>query len=65
MSPRRASFVNPDLSVVLHRRPVGEWICMVARTELNGAGSGVAYSKLFDSEGHCADGSQTLFVAKL
>lgn len=63
--PFEASFANPDLSVVLHRPPVGEWICMAARTDLNAYGSGVASSKLFDAAGHCADGSQTLFVNKL
>ena len=65
VSPLDYSFVNPDFSVVIHRPPRGEWIAMEARTELNDEGSGAAYSKLFDEEGHCGDGSQTLFVNKL
>lgn len=58
-----ASFVNPDLCVVMHRAPRGEWVGVQARTENNDVGSGVAYTELFDSEGPCGRGSQVLFVA--
>jgi hypothetical protein len=56
-------FVNPDLTVVLHRYPAGEWVAMEARTTLGGAGIGVAESTLHDERGPIGHGLQSLFVA--
>jgi hypothetical protein len=56
-------FVNPDLTVVLHRYPAGEWVAMDARTTLGGAGIGVAESTLHDERGPIGHGLQSLFIA--
>lgn len=61
---RRWLFVNPDLTVYLHRPPVGEWVCLQARTTVEPAGLGLAESVIFDPTGPVARGLQSLFVAK-
>lgn len=55
-------FINPDLTVHLAAEPVGEWICLDARTRLDAAGFGLAASRLFDSERLVARGAQTLYI---
>jgi len=55
-------FVNPDLTVLLHRLPVGEWICLDAVTHLGPDGVGLAESVLFDAEGPLGRSAQTLLV---
>ena len=47
----RYSFVNPDLTINLLRRPVGEWICLDAQTYLGPSGCGLAESMLYDLHG--------------
>jgi acyl-coenzyme A thioesterase PaaI-like protein len=58
----RWRFVNPDLSVHLARDPVGEWICLRARTDLGDSGGAVAESALFDTAGRVGRSAQTLLV---
>ncbi|MEA2646523.1 MAG: hypothetical protein QOE92_1606 [Chloroflexota bacterium] len=58
----RYLFINPDLTVYLHRPPVGEWICLDAGTALSGLGVGVAQSALWDSEGALGRSLQGLLV---
>ncbi len=60
---RRWLFINPDLTVYLHRPPVGEWVCLQARSTLEPAGLGLAESIVFDRTGPVARGLQSLFVA--
>ena len=55
-------FVNSDLTINLIRRPVGEWICLNARTLLSGQGGGLAESELFDEAGLIGRATQSLFV---
>jgi hypothetical protein len=55
-------FINPDLSVYLHRYPVGEWICLVASTSLSGEGVGIAQSELWDEQGPLGHATQGLIV---
>jgi hypothetical protein len=55
-------FVNSDLSINLLRRPVGEWICLDARTHLSGHGGGLAESALYDELGLIGRATQSLFV---
>lgn len=57
------TFINPDLTVVLHRRPRGEWICVDARTTIHGDGVGLARATLFDEEGEIGLAAQTLLIA--
>lgn len=58
----RYSFVNCDLTVNLLRRPLGEWICLQARTALAGNGCGLAESALFDEAGLIGRATQSLAV---
>ncbi len=55
-------FINTELTVHLHREPVGEWICLDARTRIGPAGVGIATSTLFDSVGRVGVASQALVV---
>ena len=55
-------FVNPDLSVFLHRLPVGEWVCLDAVTRLGPEGVALAESMLFDEEGAIGRAVQMLLV---
>lgn len=56
------SFVNSDLTISLLRRPVGEWICLDARTSLGAAGGGLAESALYDTLGFIGRATQSLAV---
>lgn len=57
-----ALFLNPDLSVNLHRLPVGEWVCIDAVTRLGAEGVGLAESLLFDEQGPIGRATQSLLV---
>lgn len=59
----RYVFVNGDLTVHLHRHPVGEWTCVEARTSVDAAGIGLADARLHDEKGPIGRGAQSLFVA--
>ncbi|MCO5123237.1 MAG: thioesterase family protein [Rhizobacter sp.] len=59
---KRYSFVNCDLTINLLRRPVGEWICLDARTQLGGNGCGLAESTLYDEAGLIGRATQSLAV---
>ena len=48
---RRYSFVNPDVSVHLHRLPVGEWIGLDAVTHPQPSGIGLCDIRLLDQDG--------------
>ncbi|MET0339984.1 MAG: thioesterase family protein [Polyangiales bacterium] len=56
------TFINPDLTVYLHRHPVGEWICLDARSEVSPRGVGLAESRLWDVEGPIGRSLQSLLI---
>ncbi len=58
----RFSFVNLDLTINLLRRPVGEWICIDARTLLGPNGCGLAESMLYDTHGLVGRATQSLSI---
>jgi hypothetical protein len=58
------AFVNADLTINLLRRPVGEWICLDARTSLSTHGGGLAESALYDTQGLIGRATQTLSVTQ-
>lgn len=60
----RYTFVNCDLTVHLLRRPVGEWICLQARSSFGGNGCGLAESALYDAQGFIGRAAQTLAVRR-
>lgn len=55
-------FMNPDLTVHLHRLPAGEWVCLDAQTTIEPNGIGLATSTLSDAKGVIGRGLQSLFV---
>ncbi|MGD0378551.1 MAG: thioesterase family protein [Acidimicrobiales bacterium] len=57
-------FVNPDLTVYLHRPAVGEWICLDATTRIGIPGVGVAQSALWDVHGPIGRSVQSLLVER-
>ena len=57
-------FINPDLTVYLHRDPVGEWVCLDARTRFGPPGTGMAESALWDGRGRIGRAIQSLYVER-
>lgn len=55
-------FINPDVTVSLHRLPEGEWVCVDARTWLEPHGTGLAEGALYDRRGRIGRSVQTLLV---
>jgi hypothetical protein len=55
-------FVNPDLTVTLHRLPATEWVCLDAVTFPERHGTGVAESVLYDERGRIGHAAQTLLL---
>lgn len=55
-------FINVDLTVQLHRLPVGEWVCLDAITVPEPTGLGVSDSSLHDERGPIGRALQTLVV---
>lgn len=55
-------FLNPDLSVHLHRLPAGEWVGLDAVTRLGADGVATAESLLFDLDGPIGRATQSLLV---
>jgi hypothetical protein len=62
VDPRRTSYLNPDLTVYVHRLPIDEWVMVDARTWLEGHGSGVAEGALYDRRGRIGRSLQSLIV---
>jgi hypothetical protein len=56
-------FINPELTVHLLRYPVGEWVCLDARTSIDQDGIGLSESALYDQDGAIGRAAQSLFVA--
>lgn len=55
-------FINCDLNVALLRDPVGPWIGLESRTELDRNGSGLTTTRLHDERGNFGTASQILYV---
>jgi Thioesterase-like superfamily len=55
-------FINTELTVHLFREPVGEWVCLDARTRIGPGGAGLATSALFDASGRLGIANQALLV---
>jgi hypothetical protein len=58
----RFLFINVDLTVHLHRPPVGEWVCLDAITIPERSGIGIADTALYDERGPIGRAVQTLLV---
>jgi hypothetical protein len=58
----RFLYLNPDLTVHVHRLPVGEWVALDARSVAQPSGLGLSTSTLSDEEGRIGTAVQSLFV---
>lgn len=56
-------FINPELTVHVHREAVGTWICLDASTTISPGGAGLATSVLSDLDGPVGVSAQALLVA--
>jgi len=61
---RRFIFVNPELTVHLHRPAEGEWVCLQAETIVARRGVGLAVSTLHDLRGPIGYGLQSLLLGQ-
>nr|WP_211177467.1 thioesterase family protein [Pseudonocardia acidicola] len=57
-------FVNTELTLHLHRPPVGEWIGLDAATVVGPSGLGTVSALLFDEHGHTGQAAQNLTVRR-
>jgi hypothetical protein len=55
-------FMNPDLTVNLHRHPGGQWLGLRARSWYDPSGRGVVGGELFDDAGPIGRSMQTVFL---
>jgi hypothetical protein len=55
-------FINPDLTIHLHRLPEGEWVCLDAVTWMEDRGLALAESRLFDERGPIGRSLQSLLI---
>jgi hypothetical protein len=62
VDPERATFVNGDLTIALHRAPVGEWMCLDAAAMGEAHGVGLARARLWDTTGLVGRSLQTLLL---
>lgn len=60
--PGSTSFINPDLTVALHRDPVGDWIGLRASSQWQPHGVGLAVAHLFDDSGPVGVAMQMLLL---
>jgi hypothetical protein len=62
VDPVEVTFVNGDLTIALHRNPVGEWTCLDASTTGERHGIGLARARLWDTSGLVGRSLQTLLL---
>lgn len=58
-------FINPDLTVYLHRYPTTNWVALAAETWAQSHGVGLAESQLWDEQGVIGRSVQSLLLDKL
>lgn len=57
-------FVNPDLTIYLHRHPAGEWVGLESITLPEPLGVGIAESRLYDESGPVGRSVQSLLIER-
>lgn len=62
LSPQDWTFINPDLTITIHRLPVGEWVAIDAVTRVDVDGTGTAEADLHDEHGRLGRAVQTLLI---
>ncbi len=63
LDPVKFLFINVDLTVILPRDPVGEWLLLDAVTAIGDRGTGLAETTVSDVHGRCGTALQTLLAA--
>ncbi len=63
--PWDVNFMNPDLTILLHRDPVGEWLGTNATSFWEDNGIGMSDAQLFDESGSVGRALQTLLLRKV
>ena len=63
VSIERHLYINPDLTVYLHRPPEGDWIANDAITWLHPGAGAMAEAALWDAGGQVGRATQSLYVA--
>jgi hypothetical protein len=58
------TFVNPDLTVAMHRAPEGEWIASKAVSHWQSTGIGLSLATLYDTLGPVGSATQTLLIGR-
>ena len=58
------SYINADLTVNLHREPVGDWICLDGVTRLSSLGVGQAMCTLHDQGGPVGRSAASLLIER-
>lgn len=61
-NPAQVSFINPDLTIVLHRDPIGLWLGSKSVGYWEPNGQGLADALLFDEEGVVGRAMQTVML---
>lgn len=64
MDITRYTFINPDLTIYLHRPAQGEWVCLDAKTIAQPSGVGLADTLLHDERGPIGRSVQSLLIEK-
>jgi hypothetical protein len=60
-----ASGINADVTISLHRHPVGEWVCLESGAWVQPHGVGLAETRLHDEQGPIGQVAQTLLVESI
>ncbi len=60
--PTQVQFINTDLTIALHRDPVGEWLGSRSSSHWQPSGVGLADALLFDDDGAVGRALQTLLI---
>lgn len=58
-------FINPDLTIYVHRLPRGDWVCLDARSHVQAHGVGMAESRLWDEHGPIGRSVQSLLIDRV
>jgi acyl-Coa thioesterase superfamily protein/acyl-CoA thioesterase superfamily protein len=62
LDPREYLFINVDLTVVLQRDLIGEWLMLDAVSTMGGTGTGLSETSIWDTSGMAGLAMQTLLV---
>jgi hypothetical protein len=58
----RATGINADVTIALHRHPIGEWVCLESGSWVNPHGVGLAETRLHDDRGPIGRSVQMLLL---